>query len=60
MEIGIIINDPIHGPMEFDPLLQSIIDTPQFQRLRDIKQLGGSNYVYPAAEHSRFTHRCLS
>ena len=35
-----IINDPIHGHIELHPLLLKIIDTPQFQRLRDIKQLG--------------------
>jgi HD superfamily phosphohydrolase len=51
-----IFNDPIHGPMEFNPLLMKIIDTPQFQRLRDIKQLGGNYYVYPAACHNRFEH----
>ena len=37
---GRIFNDPIHGPMEFEPLLMKIIDTPEFQRLRRIKQLG--------------------
>ena len=33
-------NDPVHGLMEMEPLLVKIIDTPQFQRLRNIKQLG--------------------
>jgi len=51
-----LITDPIHGPMKFHPIEKAIIDTPQFQRLRDIKQLGGSFYVYPAADHSRFVH----
>ena len=32
--------DSIHGCITLDPLLVAIIDTPQFQRLRDIKQLG--------------------
>ncbi|XP_073697901.1 deoxynucleoside triphosphate triphosphohydrolase SAMHD1-like [Garra rufa] len=51
-----IFNDPIHGHMEMNPLLVKIIDTPQFQRLRHIKQLGGTYLVYPGASHNRFEH----
>ncbi|XP_048051508.1 deoxynucleoside triphosphate triphosphohydrolase SAMHD1-like [Megalobrama amblycephala] len=51
-----IFNDPIYGQIEFDPLLVKIIDTPQFQRLRHIKQLGGTYLVYPGATHTRFEH----
>ncbi|XP_035996144.1 deoxynucleoside triphosphate triphosphohydrolase SAMHD1-like [Fundulus heteroclitus] len=51
-----VFNDPIHGLVELHPLLVKIIDTPQFQRLRNIKQLGGKSYVYPGATHSRFEH----
>ncbi|KAK2909493.1 hypothetical protein Q8A67_005330 [Cirrhinus molitorella] len=51
-----IFNDPIHGHMELHPLLVKIIDTPQFQRLRHIKQLGGKYLVYPGASHNRFEH----
>ncbi|XP_062422349.1 deoxynucleoside triphosphate triphosphohydrolase SAMHD1-like [Pungitius pungitius] len=51
-----VFNDPIHGHMEMDPLLVRIIDTPQFQRLRHIKQLGGAYYVFPGASHNRFEH----
>uniref|UniRef100_A0A673KTD8 HD/PDEase domain-containing protein n=1 Tax=Sinocyclocheilus rhinocerous TaxID=307959 RepID=A0A673KTD8_9TELE len=51
-----IFNDPIHGHMELHPLLVKIIDTPQFQRLRHIKQLGTKYLVYPGATHTRFEH----
>uniref|UniRef100_A0A670JVL3 HD domain-containing protein n=1 Tax=Podarcis muralis TaxID=64176 RepID=A0A670JVL3_PODMU len=52
----IVFNDPIHGHIEMHPLLVRIIDTPQFQRLRYIKQLGGTYYVFPGASHNRFEH----
>ncbi|XP_074500292.1 deoxynucleoside triphosphate triphosphohydrolase SAMHD1-like [Sebastes fasciatus] len=51
-----LFNDPIHGSVELHPLLIKIIDTPQFQRLRNIKQLGGAYLVYPGASHNRFEH----
>lgn len=42
-----IFNDPIHGTIELNPVLVAIIDTPEFQRLRNIKQTGAVSYVYP-------------
>ncbi|XP_041655360.1 deoxynucleoside triphosphate triphosphohydrolase SAMHD1-like [Cheilinus undulatus] len=51
-----VFNDPIHGHIELHPLLVKIIDTPQFQRLRNIKQLGAVYFVYPGASHNRFEH----
>ncbi|KAK0136110.1 Deoxynucleoside triphosphate triphosphohydrolase SAMHD1 [Merluccius polli] len=51
-----VFNDPIHGHIEIHPLLIKIIDTPQFQRLRNLKQLGGAYYVFPGASHNRFEH----
>ncbi|XP_077982441.1 deoxynucleoside triphosphate triphosphohydrolase SAMHD1-like [Glandiceps talaboti] len=51
-----VFNDPIHGHIEFHPLCVKIIDTPQFQRLRDIKQLGACYFVFPGASHNRFEH----
>ncbi|XP_056363461.1 deoxynucleoside triphosphate triphosphohydrolase SAMHD1 isoform X2 [Oenanthe melanoleuca] len=56
MEVMKVFNDPIHGHIEFHPLLIRIIDTPQFQRLRYIKQLGGTYFVFPGASHNRFEH----
>jgi HD superfamily phosphohydrolase len=37
-------------------LMVRLIDAPEFQRLRRIKQLGLALYTYQGAEHSRFTH----
>ncbi|KAJ3586078.1 hypothetical protein NHX12_012479 [Muraenolepis orangiensis] len=54
--INKVFNDPIHGHIEVHPLLIRIIDTPQFQRLRNIKQLGGVYFVFPGASHNRFEH----
>ncbi|CAI7999426.1 Deoxynucleoside triphosphate triphosphohydrolase SAMHD1 [Geodia barretti] len=51
-----VFNDPVHGHIELHPLMVRFIDTPQFQRLRYIKQLGGVYYVFPGASHNRFEH----
>jgi len=56
---GKVIRDPIHGLIRIEPedeVLLRLIDTPEFQRLRRIRQLGVSSFTYPGAEHSRFTH----
>jgi len=53
-----IINDPIHGHIEMPSYCVDMIDTPQFQRLRDLKQLGVSYLIFPGASHNRFEH-CL-
>ena len=50
------IKDPIHGYIELTPTERSILDTPQFQRLRRIKQLSTAHLTYPGAEHTRFHH----
>jgi uncharacterized protein len=56
-----IIRDPVHDIVTFeenkcDQLLLDLINTREFQRLRRIKQLGMSELVFPAANHSRFAH----
>ena len=50
------IKDPIHGYIEVDEITLNIIDTPIFQRLRNIRQLGMANLVYPGSNHTRFEH----
>jgi hypothetical protein len=51
-----IIKDEIWGTIEFDDFEKRIIDTPDFQRLRRIKQMSFTNLVYPGANHTRFEH----
>jgi len=48
--------DPVHGYVKLDRMALALIDTPQMQRLRWIKQLGLANLVYPGANHTRFEH----
>ncbi|WP_270553871.1 HD domain-containing protein [Cloacibacillus evryensis] len=55
------VRDPLYNLIEFreervDDLLWQIIQTEAFQRLRRIKQLGFSEFVYPGATHTRFAH----
>jgi HD superfamily phosphohydrolase len=51
-----IIKDEIYGTIEFNSLERKIIDTPDFQRLRRVKQMSFTNLVYPGANHTRFEH----
>src|SRR5687768_6126292 len=52
-----IINDPVYGFITIpSELVYEIISHSYFQRLRHIKQLGLSHYVYPGALHTRFQH----
>jgi uncharacterized protein len=52
-----IINDPVYGFLHFPfELVFSLVEHPYVQRLRNIKQLGLTNFVYPGANHTRFQH----
>jgi uncharacterized protein len=52
-----IINDPVYGFITVPgELLSDVLEHPFFQRLRRIKQLGLTHYVYPSAQHTRFQH----
>lgn len=48
--------DQIYGPLEIPSYCWPIIDTPEFQRLRYVSQLGPVQYVFPGANHTRFEH----
>ena len=50
------ITDPIHDFIRLNNTERQIIDTPEFQRLRRIKQLSGAHLTYPGAQHTRFEH----
>jgi len=51
-----VFSDPIYGQFGIDATCCLFVDTPEFQRLRDIKQLGGTAFVYQSANHTRFEH----
>lgn len=51
-----LIGCSIHGAIRVEPMALKIINTPEFQRMRFIKQLGMCYQVYPAATHTRFEH----
>lgn len=62
--MGKRLRDPVHGlivfedndPLGVDMLAWKLIDTHEFQRLRRIRQLGVSEFTFPGAVHSRFSH----
>ncbi len=52
-----IVNDPVYGFLRFpEPEVVKVIDHPWFQRLRNIKQMGMAQLVYPGAVHTRLHH----
>lgn len=52
-----IINDPVYGFISIPgDLIFDLIEHPWFQRLRNIRQLGLTSFVYPGANHTRFQH----
>lgn len=56
LEEGKAIRDPIWGYIYIPPEMMPLVDAEEFQRLRDISQLGHVLLVYPGARHSRFEH----
>jgi HD superfamily phosphohydrolase len=51
-----VIYDVMYGFIPITETEEKIINSPFFQRLRWIKQLGFANYIFPGAEHNRFAH----
>ena len=52
------IRDSVYGDINLSEFEVKVMDMPQFQRLRRIKQLGLISLIYPGATHTRFEH-CL-
>eukprot|EP00483_Globobulimina_turgida_P012206 UN12228 len=50
------IADEAHDYIEIPENIRVILDTPEFQRLRYLKQLGATYFVFPGATHNRFEH----
>lgn len=50
------VNDPIWATISLNPFETAIVDSPLFQRLRRIRQLGVVHWVYPGCVHTRFEH----
>jgi HD superfamily phosphohydrolase len=59
-DLSKVFRDPIHSLISFnkkdEAVLLEIINTPEFQRLRRIRQLGLSSYTFPTSIHDRFSH----
>lgn len=53
---GKVIRDAVWGDIEVGAAALRLLDTPEMQRLRGIKQLGTASLVYPSAVHTRFEH----
>jgi len=55
-----ILRDAVHGLVSFESeeerVIPQLLDCPEVQRLRRIRQLGVASYAFPGAEHTRFAH----
>jgi HD superfamily phosphohydrolase len=51
-----VLRDPVHGDVYLTHEELLVLDTPEMQRLRGVKQLGTAYLVYPGALHTRFDH----
>ncbi|MEM0286648.1 MAG: HD domain-containing protein [Nitrososphaerota archaeon] len=53
---SVLILDPVHGFIKVQESELAVVDTPEFQRLRFIRQLASAYLAYPGANHTRFEH----
>ena len=51
-----VVRDLLWRNIRLEPAAVRVVDTPAFQRLRYVRQLGHAFLVYPGASHSRFEH----
>ncbi|MDB6118909.1 MAG: hypothetical protein JWO08_2690 [Verrucomicrobiaceae bacterium] len=54
-----VFRDPVHGLIQIsakDKFLTDLINTPEFQRLHRVRQLGVASLTFPGTDHSRFCH----
>lgn len=51
-----IVHDAIHGSIRVEGVYQSLLETPELQRLHSVHQLGLAYLVFPGARHSRLEH----
>lgn len=53
----VVLRDPVHGYIHIeDQVILDLLKTKEFQRMRRIKQLGPTAYIFPGATHTRFEH----
>jgi len=51
-----VVRDPLHGDISITGCVADLLETPEVQRLYNIKQLGFAHLVFPGAHHTRFEH----
>lgn len=51
-----VVHDPLHGSIKLKGVFLQLLDTPELQRLHQIRQTGMAYLVFPGANHTRFSH----
>ena len=50
------VHDAVHGSLDIGGVFLELLDSPEFQRLHGIHQLGLAHLVFPGANHTRLEH----